>query len=63
MHGIVEPDCLALINGTRIYLTCAILRHTLQVWQTGEYKELAEFKADVVEGKAELKPTSYSPGH
>jgi len=62
MHGIVEPDFLGRINGTRICLTCAILCHTLRAWQTGVYKESGEFKPDAVEGHPEPEPTSYPPG-
>jgi len=39
MRGIAEPDFLGRINGTIVCLTCAILCHTLRVWQTGIYLE------------------------
>jgi len=58
MRGIVEPDFLGRIKGTMICLTCAILGHTLQAWQTGVYKESGEFKGDAVSGQPEPEPTS-----
>ena len=62
MCGIVEPNFLGRINGTMICLTCAILCHTLQIWQTEVYKESGEFNPDPVGDQPEPEPTSYSPG-
>jgi len=62
MRGIVEPYFLGRIKGTMICLTCAILCHTLRVWQTEVYKKSGEFKPDAVGAQPEPEPTSYSPG-
>ena len=62
MREISEPNFLRRINGMIICLTCAILCHTLQAWQTGVYVEPCKFKPDAVGGQLEPEPTSCSPG-
>ena len=56
MRGIAQPDFLGRINGTRICLTCAILCHTLRVWQTGISLEIFVFKPDTVAGEPDPEP-------
>ena len=41
------------INGTMICLTCAIICHALQVWQTGVYKDQGDFKPEAAGGEPE----------
>ena len=60
MRGIVEPNFLGRIKGTMIYLTCAILSHTLRAWETGAYTEPYEFKPDAVGGEPDPELTSCS---
>ena len=51
MQGMVDPGFLERINGTMIWLTCAMLCHALRALETGIYKKPADFKYDVGGGK------------
>jgi len=56
MREIIDPAFLGHINGTMIWLTCAIICHALRAWQTGVYKDQAT---------SSLKPpeVSQNPDH
>jgi len=56
MFGISEPDFLGRINSIMVCLTCAILCHTLQAWQTGVHLETCDFKPEAVAGKPDPEP-------
>jgi len=54
MRGIMDHWAfLGRINGTMICLTCAIICHTLRAWQTGVYKDQADFKPEAAGGEPE----------
>jgi len=56
MFGISETDFLGRINGIMVYLTCAILCHTLRAWQTGVHLETCDFKQEAVAGEPDPEP-------
>ena len=54
MRGIAQPDFVGRIKGTMIYLTCAILCHTLRAWKNAAYKDPGDFKPEAVGGKSAI---------
>ena len=56
MFGISEPDFLGGMNGNMVCLTCAILCHTPQAWQTGVDLETWDLKPEDVAGEPDPEP-------
>ena len=48
----LDPGFVELINDMMVFLTCAILCHTLRTWRTGVFQDPLDFKGDVVRGKS-----------
>jgi len=65
MFGISKLDFLGRISSTRVFLTCAILCHTLRAWQTEVYGQTCDIRPEVVGGEPDPEPgiLLFQPGY